>query len=261
MTAPAARLTALTFSYPDTGPVLKGVDLAVPAGTFLGIVGPNGVGKSTLLSLISGVLAPAAGTVELYGRPITGWKRGDIARTVAVVPQSESWSFPFRVSEVVLMGRTPYLKGPLALEGPEDIAAAKQALDAVGLGDLACRPLDHLSGGERQMVLVARALAQEPDLLLLDEPTASLDLAHQQQIFRLLKQLNATRGLTIVVVTHDLNLAALYCDRLAVLHEGRIAAEGPPDEIMQAPFLGGIYAAELWAARSPAGAPIVGLTR
>lgn len=259
--APTARIENLAFGYPDTGPVLTGVNLSVAAGEFLGIVGPNGAGKSTLLALMSGYLRPGAGRVELFGRPLGGWKRRDLARKVAVVPQSEVWSFPFRVSEVVLMGRTPYLGGVLALEGPEDIAAAQRALDAVGLADLACRPLDHLSGGERQMVLVARALAQEPELLLLDEPTASLDLAHQQEIFRLLTRLNSERGLTTVVVTHDLNLAALYCDRLVVLHQGRVAAEGSPAEILQASLLSAVYAAELWAGASPAGAPIVGLER
>lgn len=258
---PAAQVTSVTFGYPDTGPVLTGVNLTVPVGGFLGIVGPNGVGKSTLLALLSGFLRPGAGRVELFGRPPGEWKRRELARTVAVVPQSESWSFPFRVSEVVLMGRTPYLSGPLALERAEDVAAAKRALDAVGLSDLACRPLDHLSGGERQMVLVARALAQEPELLLLDEPTASLDLAHQQQIFRLLTRLNAERGLTTVVVTHDLNLAALYCDRLAVLHGGRVVGEGSPAEILTAPLLSDIYAAQLWTTTSPSGAPIVGLER
>lgn len=256
---PIARLSELHFGYPDTGPVLTGLDLEVAAGDFLGIVGPNGVGKSTLLGLLSGYLTPGAGRVELFGRPIETWKRRELARRVAVVPQSESWSFPFRVSEVVLMGRTPYLSGPLALEGAEDIAAAKRALDAVGLSDLACRPLDHLSGGERQMVLVARALAQEPELLLLDEPTASLDLAHQQQVFRLLTRLNRERSLAIVVVTHDLNLAGLYCGRLAVLHRGRVASDGTPAEILSAPFLSEVYGADLWAAAGPAGAPIVGL--
>ena len=255
------KATDLSFSYHDGVSVLAGATLDIPAGAFLGIVGPNGAGKSTLLHLLSGALQPARGLIELNGRPLTEWKRRDIARQVAVVPQAEPHAFPYRVSEIVLMGRTPWLTGLLATETPVDHAAARRALDAVGIADLSCRPLGQLSGGERQMVLVARALAQEPRILLLDEPTASLDLAHQQSIFRLLTRLNVEHNLTTVVVTHDLNLAGLYCRTLAILHHGRIESTGSPEDILKPDRLESVYGASLWGATSPAGAPIVGLTR
>jgi iron complex transport system ATP-binding protein len=258
---PALQAGGLFFSYRDDAPVLAGLDLSISRGLFLGIVGPNGAGKSTLLHLLTGALRPDRGSVTLFGTPLRSLSRPEVARRIGVVPQSEAMVFPFRVSDVVLMGRTPYLKGLLSTESEEDRATAERALDAVGIAHLAGRPMDQISGGERQMVLVARALAQEPDILLLDEPTASLDLAHQQQIFRLLSTLNQERGLTVVTVTHDLNLAALFCRRIAVLHQGRLRAEGLPGEILTADFLGEVYGAHLWAAKAPTGAPIVGLER
>lgn len=259
--APALRVDNVHFAYADALPVLAGLSLDISAGTFLGIVGPNGAGKSTLLHLMTGVLRPGHGRVELFGRPLSTWKRRDIARRIAVVPQSEPWSFPFRVMEVVLMGRTPHLRGLLATETDADREAAGRALEAADIAPLADRTLDQLSGGERQMVLVARALAQEPDIILLDEPTASLDLARQQQVFRLLVRLNRERGLTVAAVTHDLNLAALFCDEMAVLHEGRIVVRGAPAGILQDALLSRVYRAGLWTGTSPAGTPIVGLTR
>jgi iron complex transport system ATP-binding protein len=257
----ALRVDNVHFAYPGSLPVLAGLSLDVPAGGFLGIVGPNGAGKSTLLHLMTGALRPGRGGVELFGRPLPAWKRREIAGKIAVVPQSEPWSFPFRVMEIVLMGRTPHLRGLLATETDADREAAWRALEATGIAGLADRTLDRLSGGERQLVLVARALAQDPDILLLDEPTASLDLAHQQQVFRLLVRLNRERGLTVAAVTHDLNLAALYCDDMAVLHEGRIVVRGAPAEILQDALLSRVYRAGLWTGTSPAGTPIVGLTR
>jgi iron complex transport system ATP-binding protein len=249
------------FSYVDGVPVLAGLDLLVPPGQFLGIVGPNGAGKSTLLHLLTGALKPGRGAVTLSGRPLERWPRREVARLIGVVPQAETMTFPFDVTEVVLMGRTPYLHGLLATESEADHRAAMRALEAVGIPHLAERRLDELSGGERQMVLVARALAQEPGILLLDEPTASLDLAHQQQIFRLLLRLNRDQGLTVVIVTHDLNLAGLFCSEVAVLHEGRIRSRGAPGAILTAELLSGVYGATLWAGRSPTGAPIVGIER
>jgi iron complex transport system ATP-binding protein len=256
---PALEARDLYFSYVEGAPILAGLDLSVRAGMFLGVVGPNGAGKSTLLHLLTGAFRPDRGQVLLAGRPLREWRRRDVARRIGVVPQAESLTFPFRVDEVVLMGRTPYLTGLLSTETAADHEAAARALDAVGVSHLAARRLDELSGGERQMVLVARALAQEPEILLLDEPTASLDLAHQQQIFRLLVKLNRERGLTVIAVTHDLNLAALFCAELAVLHEGRIRSQGSPAKILTAELLGSVYGAALWAGTAPTGAPIVGI--
>jgi len=255
----ALAASDIFFSYIDGTTILAGLDLEIRPGSFLGIVGPNGAGKSTLLHLLSGALLPNRGVVRLGGRPLREWRRRDVARRIGVVPQNEAHSFSFRVDEMVLMGRTPYLTGLLSTETAEDRAAAGRALAAVGITELSGRTLDQVSGGERQMVLVARALAQEPDILLLDEPTAALDLAHQQRIFRLLKKLNRERGLTVVTVTHDLNLAALFCREIAVLHGGRIVARGAPGEILTASLLSSVYDAALWAGKSPAGTPIVGL--
>ncbi|HEX7877940.1 MAG TPA: ABC transporter ATP-binding protein [Candidatus Eisenbacteria bacterium] len=251
----------ISFAYHAGPPVLSGASLSIHAGSFLGIVGPNGAGKSTLLHLLSGALVPSSGSVTLDGRPLAAMKRRDIARRIAVVPQSEPHGFPYRVSEIVMMGRTPWLTGLLSTETAKDHVAVRKAMDAVGVSDLACRPTGQLSGGERQMVLVARALAQEPSILLLDEPTASLDLAHQQQIFRLLTRLNAEHGLTVVVVTHDLNLAGLYCRTVAVLHHGRIEVTGAPADVLRPERLESVYGATLWGTTSPAGAPIIGLSR
>lgn len=251
----------LHFRYPGGAPVLDGLSLSVPRGAILGIVGPNGAGKSTLLHLLSGALAPDSGVARLAGRSLREWPRREIARRIAVVPQSEPFHFAWRVREMVMMGRTPWLTGLLASGGPADAEAVDRALALVEMTPLADRPITQLSGGERQMVLVARALAQEAEVLLLDEPTASLDLTHQQQLFRLLMRLHAERDLTVVVVTHDLNLAALYAERMAVLHGGRIAAEDTPAGIMTGELLGRIYQAGLWTSTAPTGAPIVGLVR
>lgn len=251
----------LGFHYPGGAPVLNDLSLAIPRGSILGIVGPNGAGKSTLLHLLSGALQPTAGETRLAGRRLAEWPRRDAARRIAVVPQTEPFHFAWRVRDIVMMGRTPWLTGLLAAERPADHEAVDRALDLVDMTTLADRPITQLSGGERQMVLVARALAQEAEILLLDEPTASLDLAHQQQLFRLLMRQHAERGITVVVVTHDLNLAALYAARMAVLHGGRIAAEGTPAGIMTGELLSRIYRAGLWTSTSPAGAPIVGLVR
>jgi len=255
------RAEDLFFAYRPDRPVLSGLRLDVIPGSFLGIVGPNGAGKSTLLHLLSGALRPDRGRVLLDGRPLSAWRRRDAARRIAVVPQSEPSSFSWRVRDMVMMGRTPWIDGVWTAESLGDQRAVDRALEAVGIAHLADRGLDEISGGERQMVLVARALAQEPSVLLLDEPTASLDLAHRQRVMRLISGLNAEEGLTVIAVTHDLNLAALYCGRIAVLAEGRIAAEGTPVEIMQSDLLAEVYGAGLWSGTSPDGAPIVGLTR
>ncbi|TPW16413.1 MAG: iron complex transport system ATP-binding protein, partial [bacterium] len=164
----------LNFSYHAGATVLGAATLDIPAGSFLGIVGPNGAGKSTLLHLLSGALTPSSGEVRLDEQPLNDWKRRDIARRIAVVPQAEPHAFPYRAGEIVMMGRTPWLSGLLSTETADDHAAVRRAMTSVGIADLSCRPLGQLSGGERQMVLVARALAQEPKILLLDEPTASL---------------------------------------------------------------------------------------
>jgi len=209
---------------------------------------------------MNGVLRAQGGTVSLFGEPVSAQSRRDIARRVAVVPQSEHAAFPFTVQEIVLMGRAPHLPGALSSESGEDRAIATQALRDAGMESFAHREFGTLSGGERQLVLFARALCQQPRLLLLDEPTASLDLAHQQRLLRLAADLHR-RGVTVVMVSHDLNLAALHAGRIAVLHNGNIVRDGAPRDVIDDTLLRGIYGADGWIAASPDGAPIVGLCR
>ncbi len=239
-------------------PVLQGVDLRVAAGDFLGIIGPNGAGKSTLLRVMAGVLAPTQGETLLMGRPLAQQRRREVARLLAVVPAPSTPLFSFTVREFVTMGRTPYL-GRLQSDRPEDRRVVDEALVAADSGALADRPITEISAGEWQRVNVARALAQQPHLLLLDEPTAFLDLGHQREIFELLARLNREQGLTVVCVSHDLNLAAEYCPRLAVLAEGRIFAEGSPEAVVTEAIITEVYRAPVQIDRGPAGRPRVTL--
>ena len=211
--------------------VLKNIFLEVDRGDLVGILGPNGSGKTTLLKILGGVFPPASGSVTLDGRPLTEWSRREIARRIAFVPQETSTPFDFTVLDIVLMGRFPHL-GAFALEGPEDLAIARRALDATGTSAFEGRPFSTLSGGEKQRVVIASALAQSPELLLLDEPTASLDIGHQIEVQTLLRRLNADHGVTMVLSTHDLNLAAALCRRLVLLKDGRVLATGPTEEVL-----------------------------
>lgn len=239
-------------------PVLRGVDLAVAAGDFLGIIGPNGAGKSTLLRVMAGVLAPTAGEMLLLGKPLGHYRRREVARILAVVPAPATPIFSFSVREFVTMGRTPYL-GRLQSDSLEDRRLVDESLAAADATALAERPITELSGGEWQRVNIARALAQQPRVLLLDEPTAFLDLGHQREIFELLARLNRDQGLTVICVSHDLNLAAEYCPRLAVLAEGRIYADGPPETVVTVATISEVYHAPVTVDRGPAGRPRVSL--
>ena len=238
--------------------MLQGVDLRVPAGDFLGIIGPNGAGKSTVLRVMAGVLAPTQGEVLLLGRPLHQYRRREVARLLAVVPAPTTPIFSFTVREFVTMGRTPYL-GRLQSDRPEDRRIVDEALAAADSEALAERPITEISGGEWQRVNIARALAQQPHILLLDEPTAFLDLGHQREIFELLARLNREQELTVVCVSHDLNLAAEYCPRLAVLAEGRIYAEGPPEVVVTEETIAKVYRAPVRVDHGPAGKPRVTL--
>ncbi len=212
------------------GPVLEGVDLRCEAGEFVGLLGRNGSGKTTLLRALLGLVPEQGGAVSLAGRPLDGLRRRQIAQSVAWVPQEAGRAFAFRVREVVAMGRNPYL-GRFAPAGPHDRDQIEAALAATDLAELAERPITELSGGEWRRVLIARALAQETELLLLDEPTASLDLAHQLEVLELLRSL-AREGRCVVASLHDLSQAARWCDRLIILAEHRVAAAGRPAEIL-----------------------------
>ena len=209
-------------------PVLAGVDLQVRAGETVALLGANGSGKTTLLGVMAGTIRATRGSVELLGVPIGAHSRAEIARSVAVLPQSLELPAGFRVSEVVALGRTPHGTSRFGW-GDEDHRAVADALRDAGAEDLADRPVTELSGGERQRVLVALALAQEPRLLLLDEPTSHLDVAHGASLLVALSRLQRARGVTVVAVLHDLVLAATWAPRVAVLDAGRIVADGPPD--------------------------------
>ncbi len=226
----AAR--SLTFRYPGAeAPALRDVDLSVEEGMVCGVIGPNGSGKSTLLKVLLGALDPDGGRTLYRGVPPRAWGERELARKVGVVPQLEEAPFPLTVRDLVAMGRYPHL-GPWRFEGPHDREAVERALRRCAVTDFGGRLLDTLSGGERQRVRIARALAQEPESLALDEPTASLDVRHEMAIFRLLRELARDEGMTVVVVTHNLNLAARFADRILLLDRGRAAAEGPPAEVL-----------------------------
>ena len=210
---------------------LHDVSISVPRGSLAGLLGPNGCGKTTLLKLLSGVLGARQGAIALDGRALRGIPRRELARHIAVVPQETHPAFDYTVMEMVLMGRHPHL-GAFQLEGPSDLTIARNALLATGTLHLADRPYMTLSGGEKQRVVIAGALAQAPDVLLLDEPTASLDLGYQLEIAALLSRLNADRGVTMVLATHDLNLAASLCDTLVLMRDGRVLAQGATRDVL-----------------------------
>jgi len=232
--------------------VLRQVDFTVAAGEFFLIIGPNGSGKTSLLKTLAGLLSPAIGQVEIFGRSPQTQKRRQLARQVAMVPQQAPIDFPFRVAETVLMGRSPHLR-LWELEGEADHRLAAQAMEFTEIDHLSERRLDQLSGGERQRVLIARALCQQPRLLLLDEPTSSLDPAHQIKILDLLERLRRQQGVTIVMISHDLNLAAMYGDRLLLLNQGRISALGPPHEVLTFEILEKCYGCLMLVSENPLG--------
>jgi iron complex transport system ATP-binding protein len=223
---PVAELVGVTAGYPGRRTrrqVLRGVDLRLDAGEMVALLGTNGSGKTTLLRVLAGTRAAEAGSVRLFGRRIEDWSRAEVARRVAVLSQSGELPAGFSVSEAVALGRTPHARHWFSADA-DDVSAVSAALRDADAEELADRSVDELSGGERQRVLVAMALAQEPALLLLDEPTLHLDLAHQLALVRMLERLRHTRSLTVLAVLHDLNLASAWADRAVLLDQGRIVA-------------------------------------
>lgn len=245
----AVEVHNLSFSYRN-GRVIEGISFSVEAGEILGVIGPNSAGKTTLLRLLSRVLIPEAGTIRLFGRDLHPLTRREVAQTVAVVPQEFQVAFPFTVEQVVAMGRYPYARG-IGLETAEDRWAVERALSETGTTHLLQKYLDQLSAGEKQRVVIARALAQGPRLLLLDEPTAHLDLNHQLEVLRLLNRLRAERGLTIILVSHDLNAAADCADRLLLLQRGTVLTAGRPGEVMQPEIIEKAYGCSIWIGADP----------
>jgi iron complex transport system ATP-binding protein len=256
MSTEAARGLCLRDLHVSLGgrSVLCGVDLDVFPGEVVGLVGPNGAGKTTLLRVASRVLRPEAGEASFDGVSLALWTRRELSRRIAVVPQDTAVPFPFRAGELVIMGRAPH-QGLVGFDRPADVARARQALERMGIGHLSDRSVFELSGGERQLVAFARALAQEAELLLLDEPTAFLDLRHRVDVLNAVREL-AGRGRSALVVSHDLNLAARTCDRLAVLHGGRIVASGTPERVITPALLAETYGIEAEVLVAPDGRPV-----
>ena len=226
------ELKGVTGGY-GRGDIVHDIDLAVRAGERIAIVGPNGAGKSTLLRLITGLLPPRAGEIRIGGEPVRSLSRETIARRIAVVPQLASLPFSARVEEVVALGRLPY-EDPLLGARPADRAVVAAAIDRVGLGRLVGRDARELSLGERQLVLLAVAVAQAAPIVILDEPTVHLDIRHQVEVMDLLADLNTREGRTIIAVLHDLHLAVRTLPRIVVLDRGRLVADGPPAEALDA---------------------------
>jgi iron complex transport system ATP-binding protein len=222
---------------------LRDVTVRIPRGSLTGLIGANGCGKTTLLKLLSGVLSPDSGAVTLDGRALTSMSKRQVARRIAVVPQETHPAFEYTVLEMALMGRHPYL-GPFQLEGPDDLAIARESLTATGTAQLANRSYTSLSGGEKQRVIIASALTQSPEVLLLDEPTASLDLGYQLEIGALLRRLNKERTATMVMATHDLNLAASLCDTLVLMRQGRVLADGNTSDVLTSASVKQLYDVE-----------------
>jgi iron complex transport system ATP-binding protein len=231
--------------------ILENISFDASGGDFIGLIGPNGSGKTTLLRSISRILKPHIGTVLLDGRDVYSLKSKEVAKKVAVVPQDTATStFLFTALEIVLMGRTPHL-GWLEQEGKKDYTIAKNAMNTTNTWHLADRPFTELSGGEKQRVIIARALTQEPKVLLLDEPTSHLDINYQVEILNLIKKLSEKEKLTIVAVFHDLNLAAQYCDYLILLNQGEIESIGAPEVVLTPENIKRVYHAEVLVKRHP----------
>ena len=256
----ALAIHGLTCAYPDRR-VLDDVSFSVAPGECFIIIGPNGSGKTTLIKTIAGLLPDRRGEILIEGQSLERLGNRERARKMAYVAQGSDTDTPFSVMELVLMGRAPHL-GILGIEGESDRALALQAIDAAGLGRLASRPVNRLSGGERQRAHIARAMCQQSALILLDEPTAALDLAHQLRVMDMLVGVCQTLGTTVVMVSHDINLAAMYADRILLLVDGRTAACGPPETVITETTLSGAYGCPVRVDRSPAGPwPRISLVR
>jgi len=247
------------FSY-ENDPVLKDISFETREGEFLGIIGPNGSGKTTLLKIIDGILTAREGFLTINGTDIRKINRRDIAKIVAVVPQDSPVIFSFTVREVILMGRAPHL-GRLSFEEQRDFEIVHKAMELTDTLLFSARGINELSGGERQRVLIARALAQQPQIILLDESTAFLDIKHQIAFFDLMKSLNKTEKLTVITVTHDINLASSFCDRVMLLDKGTIRSIGTPDEVITESTIKEVYETDVLVDRNPQnGLPRVTIT-
>lgn len=243
------QIKELNFSYGETQ-ILKDIHLSFSSGEFIAIIGPNGAGKSTMIKAIDGILPTASSMIYLNNRSIKHFNRRELAQNIAYLAQESSFTFNYSIREVVLMGRFPYLKGVLVYSA-EDLQIVSDMMQLMEIEHFADRGFNDLSGGEKQRVLIASALAQRPNIILLDEPTNALDLYHQIAIFQILKKLQQEQQLTIVVVTHDINLAAQFCERIILMHNGQIIRDDKPKNVLQFQLLQETFGVEVYIDINP----------
>jgi iron complex transport system ATP-binding protein len=246
---PELTLKDVYFRY-DRQWCLAGIDFDLKKGEIVGMIGPNGSGKSTLLKIIDGLLKPQNGEVLLFNKSLFRYRRADIARYIAMVPQEETFRFSFLVSEVVLMGRFAHL-GLFPFERKEDLEIANQSMRLTGTLHLAKRSIHELSGGEKQRVLIARALTQSAQIILLDEPTSFLDIRHKVEIFELISDLTLIKGLSVIIISHDISLAAQYCHRMLLLNKGIIYKIGEPADVITADNISRVYQCPVFVDNNP----------
>ncbi len=244
----AIEVKNIRFSYNEKE-VIKDISFSLEHGEFLGIIGPNGAGKSTILKILAGILRARAGQVLVANQDMLSMDRKSLAKKIAFVPQETHFALDFTVENIALMGRFPYLTA-FQREERRDLEAVEHALEYADVMQFRKRPINSLSSGERQRVVFARALAQQPEILLLDEPTSHLDLHHQHTIMGLIKKLNA-EGMSVIIVNHNLNLASLYCQRLVLMHEGCIYADGPPQSLIKRDIIKRVYKTDVKIIQHP----------
>ncbi|QPJ63041.1 MAG: ABC transporter ATP-binding protein [Candidatus Nitronauta litoralis] len=253
---PLLNVQDLSFSYTDT-PVLRGIAMSIHPGEWVGVIGPNGSGKSTLIKLLGGLLKAPFNSIQFHNKSIEKYSRLDLAREIAWVPQETATPFSFTAYEMVMMGRHPYLKA-FRFESQEDHDICHRAMEVTSTTEFKARKFSELSGGEKQRVLIASAIVQSPKIMLLDEPTASLDLKYQVQVLDILERLNIQRGITLALAMHDLNLATKYCHRLVLIKEGRIICDGPPETVLQKEIIEEVYEVKVQMMKSPKdGTPLI----
>jgi iron complex transport system ATP-binding protein len=243
MTSAIMQLENISFAY-ETSPVVRDLSLSIQQQDFIGLIGPNGSGKSTLLKLMGAILKQDSGSILFNESHLSQINKKQFAQSVSWIPQDHPMVFPFKVSEIVLMGRHPYLSS-LSFESEEDFVIAQRAMKSTMTLQFADRYFNEISGGEKQRVMIASALAQNPEIMLLDEPTAALDLKYQVEILSILKRLNTDGKMTLVMAMHDLNLASKFCNRLILLNEGKIESDGTPEQVLNKEVLERVYDIEI----------------
>lgn len=243
------QINQISFSYADS-PVIRELSFSIEAGEFVGIIGPNGAGKSTLLKLLDRILRPQHGSIELNNKRLSQYNRKELARLIGFVQQDFSSAFNFSALDIVLMGRFPHQKS-FSFDSAQDLEIARRVMILTDCDYLRQREFNTLSGGERQRIVLSSALAQEPKILLLDEPTNALDLKHQLHFYEILSKLNHERGMTILTVTHDVNLAAQFCQRIIIMKNGEILADGKTSDVLNKETLQGVYDTPLEIVRHP----------